>query len=1321
MLNKSLVLLVVLVCLMVPAVAQGEVTYLGNGQYKAVFNAITDDSTKADFYGSIEYYYDPYASAYEYSRWGGIVYIGRDDNMNPSWNQEKFRGYLEYWPLSPDIPQNAIIDSLFLTITPMTFDSISFNIGSLFLEPSGGWLAEIWDSIGVGYPYASDILHSDNFPKTYRLVGAEDDLQDQLEDPYENWFALGLKSNWEDTDGRLLRVISDSLTVYFRAPLSITVLSPNGGEVLGAGSVDTISWSAVGLNTPQYVNLDLIAGADTYWVTTVYNWDDLNPWNGSYLWVVPEIPSNNCKIKAVVHDNSGLEGSDESDDFFTIATPPTISIIWPNSQGIVLEEGETYGIRYDVPSATGGLTQVEAYLSEDGGNSWGPTPVTQPIYYPGHPTSVDDDTMDWIVSDPPTSSGRLKLKAYDNTGVAGEKVNNYNFTIKMAKPSFADNYVTSYTSLHHSIRDKSQYEDYYQIYRREDSESTWQLIATIDGHTGSGDTIEYEDEGLLPRKLYHYKIKAKKGSAYSEYLYKDNFTVPNCKRRWGGDFSPHNRCHFFVDNGIHLGYLKNKILYNNRGFPIYRQLADSKWSAPHSYMKSQNRGAQFSIRNLADGNTWIVLLVGSSDKIILFKITENESSQFLSPLNTTPGDIKWVSDPIFNQGNVYTAHVVGPVGTIVPSRGVNYDIYYEILNLNPDNGQFTVEAIDKFSTEHIQLYYTEPVLSYNGYRMIVAYSVRYAGGWKMYVKKKSHSDPTWQNKAVINDAHSPSISDNYLGYRKESSLYIRNLNTEEEWSVSTGSLSNPFIYYSNGSVFIAYEKNGDIIYRVFTNNAFTDEYNLSSSPDTNSVYPEVYVKNDTAYVLYLEDYNYEYGDANIWEIKIKTIPLDNITVTDVTPLSDTTLTPYTTYRINWDATTEYPAVSTKISITRDGGSIWEDLASLSGNPEEYDWSVRLPASDNAQLRVEVYDERGNVGIGYSHTFTIEAGIQCPLLYVYTDSGYIFDNSLFPWSEFTPEENLDRYKLSIKPSCENGMLRFMIIENNDITYLNNIKLLAVDYPKGVDVGILQDGQIIAYRETKANFRAIGKQDIDYTDSVKVREQGCWRGGENDWLILYKSLPGTDYIMTRGLPPKRALSLSNNTTLYTRVNPEDAIIFHPDSALKYVSAEPLAGIDYVNLIRRLPVQLIQKHAETYEMPEELLEDDEEYYIIQPGDTLYFSFKELKEKNENSEREYIMLVKGYYTEKEGKKGPVDNKPEIKYKNEIRLVQSIRRIVLEVESDKERSIDIKVYDIAGRNIDFQRFNVKRGIRRIDLGVYPSGVYFITTDKAILKAMMIK
>ncbi|MCK4528456.1 hypothetical protein KAW18_13875 [candidate division WOR-3 bacterium] len=91
---------------------------------------------------------------------------------------------------------------------------------------------------------------------------------------------------------------------------------------------------------------------------------------------------------------------------------------------------------------------------------------------------------------------------------------------------------------------------------------------------------------------------------------------------------------------------------------------------------------------------------------------------------------------------------------------------------------------------------------------------------------------------------------------------------------------------------------------------------------------------------------------------------------------------------------------------------------------------------------------------------------------------------------------------------------------------------------------------------------------------------------------------------------------------------------------------------------------------------------------------------------------------------KGKFDDdkdKARVEYKNDIRLVQSIGRIVLDVESANERVIEFKLYDIVGRELDSKSLKLNRGIRRINLNVHTSGIYFIKAGKDILKAMVIK
>ncbi len=101
-------------------------------------------------------------------------------------------------------------------------------------------------------------------------------------------------------------------------PPAVTVTDPNGGEVLDAGSVYTVTWTAtdnVGVTqTSLYYSTD--AGANYTLI------DDLAGNPGSYDWTVPGTPSTQCLIMVTAYDAAANEGSDVSDNVFTIEEAP---------------------------------------------------------------------------------------------------------------------------------------------------------------------------------------------------------------------------------------------------------------------------------------------------------------------------------------------------------------------------------------------------------------------------------------------------------------------------------------------------------------------------------------------------------------------------------------------------------------------------------------------------------------------------------------------------------------------------------------------------------------------------------------------------------------------------------------------------------------------------------------------------------------------------------------------------------------------------------------------------------------------------------------
>ncbi|MEE9466444.1 MAG: FG-GAP-like repeat-containing protein, partial [Candidatus Neomarinimicrobiota bacterium] len=97
-------------------------------------------------------------------------------------------------------------------------------------------------------------------------------------------------------------------------PPTITVLSPNGGEVFNEDARGPIEWVATDDDLVTHVELHYtVDGGQTYTVLT-----DNYPNEGSTRWRVRRVPTTQARIKIIAHDSQGLTAVDSSEGFFTI-------------------------------------------------------------------------------------------------------------------------------------------------------------------------------------------------------------------------------------------------------------------------------------------------------------------------------------------------------------------------------------------------------------------------------------------------------------------------------------------------------------------------------------------------------------------------------------------------------------------------------------------------------------------------------------------------------------------------------------------------------------------------------------------------------------------------------------------------------------------------------------------------------------------------------------------------------------------------------------------------------------------------------------------
>jgi hypothetical protein len=131
---------------------------------------------------------------------------------------------------------------------------------------------------------------------------------------------------------------------------SVTVLSPNGGEVWMVGTVHSVTWSQTLLSE---VNLAYRILPTSNWRTIAQN---VPAAPGSYLWTIPNSPAN----EVVVRIASSSDGSviDESDSPFTIDAPTSVTELGGIPQ--IYELGQNY------PNPFNPVTRIAYGVPRDG-------------------------------------------------------------------------------------------------------------------------------------------------------------------------------------------------------------------------------------------------------------------------------------------------------------------------------------------------------------------------------------------------------------------------------------------------------------------------------------------------------------------------------------------------------------------------------------------------------------------------------------------------------------------------------------------------------------------------------------------------------------------------------------------------------------------------------------------------------------------------------------------------------------------------------------------------------------------------------------------
>lgn len=178
--------------------------------------------------------------------------------------------------------------------------------------------------------------------------------------------------------------VSDAVFTISQPP-SITVTSPNGGEVWETGSSHPITWTNTG--SVNNVKIEYSSNGGGYWSVITAT----TPNTGSYNWTVPGIPGTNYLVRVRDVDSAA---SDTGNAVFTVAEPKTVQLTSPNG-------GQKWyvGSQHPIQWTYTGLTEFKLEYSIDNGASW--ILITA--------STTNGGGRNWLIPDTPSTQCRVRI------------------------------------------------------------------------------------------------------------------------------------------------------------------------------------------------------------------------------------------------------------------------------------------------------------------------------------------------------------------------------------------------------------------------------------------------------------------------------------------------------------------------------------------------------------------------------------------------------------------------------------------------------------------------------------------------------------------------------------------------------------------------------------------------------------------------------------------------------------------------------------------------------------------------------------------------
>ncbi|MGB0403497.1 MAG: T9SS type A sorting domain-containing protein [Salibacteraceae bacterium] len=462
---------------------------------------------------------------------------------------------------------------------------------------------------------------------------------------------------------------------------SITVTSPNGGEVWAGCTSKNITWTATG--TSNFYTIDYSTDGGVNW-TSVTSF--LSTTAGSYSWTVPNINSSNCIVR--IKDSNTPTLYDESNNSFTITAP--LILTSPNG-GEQWEAGKTKSITW---AATGTSNRYKIEYSTNSGSTW--NTITSNTY---NTTGI----YNWNVANSPSANGLVRVTDY-YTSCMTDKSDNL-FTIDPPTPTLSLSYPNGYQTLYSgkaytiSWSSTNLSSNLIALDYSIDSGNTWTPIVTGISNSGSHSWTVPN----TPSAACMIKVKAV-GKTYVDssnnyFTIKNpyiNVLTPNGGENWEG-------CNSYSIRWAHGGVTNNRfnIRYSTNGGSTWTNIATNVYQS-----SSTNSSYSWSVPNTLQGSAIIQvqdynnsLVLDESDT--LFNLSKNSSIIVTSPNGGEQWEagksktIYWVDNGL-SRFRVYYSANGGSSWSYITSN--TYNNYYTWSPPNTPGSNYKIRVQDYYTS-----------------------------------------------------------------------------------------------------------------------------------------------------------------------------------------------------------------------------------------------------------------------------------------------------------------------------------------------------------------------------------------------------------------------------------------------------------------------------------------------------------------------------------------------------------------------------------------------------------------------------------------------